>query len=389
MSSRRSIPTMDRISELPDSILCQILSILPTKLVASTSLLSKRWRNVWLSIFTLNFNDESFKNFETFQKFVYSTMFLLRDQKNSIHSFTLKLGNSSGFNQQQFNRIFKFVMQRGVQNIDFNMSDKKRAIKLPLCILNVKTLTVLKLENIKIRDSDQVDFPRLKTLYFDRVYFSSLDYFVKFLNGCPILEDLNTKSILIWHLKLHLPTENLNSLPNLVKASICYDMHNFMTLVSKVKILHLQKWRLTGTTLPMFHNLTHLKLSFNSTIWSMECKPLIGIFSHFPNLQHFNIENYRDATNGINTCSTTCLKDDPSPTIVPECLSLQLKTFSMKGYAGRHCEFKLVQYIMQHSKVLETMIIKTTHLKECNKYKMLLKLSSCSRGSPTCKLIFD
>ncbi|PNX99113.1 F-box/LRR-repeat protein, partial [Trifolium pratense] len=46
----------DRISELPDPILSHILSFIPTKLAATTSILSKRWKSVWHSVLTLDFD---------------------------------------------------------------------------------------------------------------------------------------------------------------------------------------------------------------------------------------------------------------------------------------------------------------------------------------------
>ncbi|MCI23341.1 F-box/LRR-repeat protein, partial [Trifolium medium] len=61
-SSRMSTPTTDRISDLPDEILCHILSFLPTKFAATTSVLSKRWKPVWLSVQTLDFDDKTFKD---------------------------------------------------------------------------------------------------------------------------------------------------------------------------------------------------------------------------------------------------------------------------------------------------------------------------------------
>ncbi|PNX93525.1 F-box/LRR-repeat protein [Trifolium pratense] len=54
----RSIPTEDRISSLPDPILHHILSFLPTKLAATTSILSKRWNPQWLSVPVLEENIE-------------------------------------------------------------------------------------------------------------------------------------------------------------------------------------------------------------------------------------------------------------------------------------------------------------------------------------------
>ncbi|XP_050383071.1 F-box/FBD/LRR-repeat protein At4g26340-like [Argentina anserina] len=57
-SSRDQISFVDRISELPDGILVSILSCLLVKEAAATSVLSRRWRDLWASTMTLNFEDE-------------------------------------------------------------------------------------------------------------------------------------------------------------------------------------------------------------------------------------------------------------------------------------------------------------------------------------------
>ncbi|KAL8509599.1 hypothetical protein ACS0TY_016721 [Phlomoides rotata] len=47
----------DRLSELPDSLIHLILSFLPIRDVVSTTLLSKRWENLWTTVPYLNFSE--------------------------------------------------------------------------------------------------------------------------------------------------------------------------------------------------------------------------------------------------------------------------------------------------------------------------------------------
>ncbi|CAL5201559.1 unnamed protein product [Lathyrus oleraceus] len=66
----------ERISELHDSILCHILSFLPTKHAATTSILSKRWKSLWLSVLTLDFDCKSFQDMTCHGYSVHQLMLL-------------------------------------------------------------------------------------------------------------------------------------------------------------------------------------------------------------------------------------------------------------------------------------------------------------------------
>jgi hypothetical protein len=79
-----------------------------------------------------------------------------------------------------------------------------------------------------------------------------------------------------------------------------------------------------------------------------------------------------------------------APPIIPECLSSQLRTCSLKNYCGMNCELQFAEYIMQNSKVLKAMRIESDNSVDINvKHQMLRRLSICPRISATCKLIFD
>ncbi|PNX73623.1 F-box/LRR-repeat protein, partial [Trifolium pratense] len=300
-SSRRPIPTIDRISDLPDSILSHILSFLPTKQASATSILSKRWKLVWHSVLTLNFdqNKDTFKNCFHFEEFIYFTISSLRE--NSIRSFTFKCSGDSNFNQRFYNQILKFVM-RGVESLEFDMSARSRIIKLPSNILNMKTLRVLKLANIKLGDFDQVDFPLVKTLHLDRISFISTNYIEKFLLGFPILENLYSQSSV--SKKSPVPMEDVNALPNLLKVRIC-DLNIPMDLVCKAKFLDIEKIKISWTRLPMFYNLTYMKFSVHDAFCGNRCTccMLLGILPYLPKLQHFIIqEAVTQIYSGVEDC---------------------------------------------------------------------------------------
>jgi len=213
------MPNVDRISNLPDSVICHILSFLSTKQSAATTILSKRWNPLWRSVLTLYFIDREFADFNTFRLFVYSVM-LTRDPTLPIRLFHLKCGTSSGCDPHDINQFIPVAVKKGVENLilDFTSSDEDFLIRLGPTISSVfncgRNLVFLKLKYVIVNVGAQFDFPLLKTLHLDSVFFVGRDC-NKLIEGCPILEEFQA-------IDIGFPNDEIEfkGLSNLVRADI-------------------------------------------------------------------------------------------------------------------------------------------------------------------------
>ncbi|GAU13047.1 hypothetical protein TSUD_173470 [Trifolium subterraneum] len=386
-----SSPTVDRISTLPDSIICHILSFFPTKQAAATSILSKRWNPLWLSVLALDFDEQNFADFAAFRHFVYSVM-LSRNITLPIRSFRLKCGNSSGFNPHDVNRFIHAAVQRGVQNLDLDMlTPTINCFKLPQCVLTCNSLTVLKLKRLRLTiDFSKVNFPLLKTLHFENIRFSLVNpilFLKRILHGCPVLEDLQLQDMLLSNHKCG----EFNGLLKLVKANINIKGWVFpFAWVRNAKFLCANLYRPYGFQVPAFHNLTQLKIVFGGTTndWPVKWKWMAKVLQNCPKLQYLTIHEvlFVDDSSDRDEIGD---EDWVDPPIVPKCILSELRTCSLIAYKGTKCEFEFADYILKNAKALNTMKISASAVDLNIKHQMLMKLSLCPRSSTTCKLSFE
>ncbi|KAL1222757.1 putative F-box/LRR-repeat protein [Cardamine amara subsp. amara] len=190
----------DVISDLPDALICYILSFLPTKEAASV--LAKRWKHLLAFVPNLDFDDSSYfhppmkwekirKNSSRFTCFVDSVLALQATTNAPLNRFHVKCRKVEDV-YYVFDWIPK-VLKRGVLDIDvyISMGRSLYLCHLPSKIFVSKTLVRLK---IKIMDGFYI---KVKVMFVFRNLRLHLDNFVikvimfnKLLAGCNAFEEL-------------------------------------------------------------------------------------------------------------------------------------------------------------------------------------------------------
>ncbi|XP_059631951.1 F-box/LRR-repeat protein At4g14103-like [Cornus florida] len=426
----------DRISNLPDPILCHILSFLPTKFAVATAILSTRWKFLWASVPILDFNDSislywpgiMFRNpreRHSFMNFV-DRVLMLRDNELNLDKFNLDCcGNCDS---TRVSKWVCFAARRNVGEIKLSLN-LRHPFHLPPSFFMCNTVVVLQLNwKILVDVPENVSFSSLKVLQLNGVEFWRYECLEKILCGCPVLEDLvirnckwvrgcclNVFGSALKNLTLHsqayrivvdapvlehldikdyssesILMKNLCSLvkANVDVASITVGGNKFSDLLwgfSNVKFLSLSGATMEALnfaydyTLPTFHNLTRLELTVDGWKgWNLLPKllassPILEVLVFVEGLIHlFNFQL------GIFRFNWS------PPEHVPNCLLLHLKAIEIKNFEGVADELNLVKYLLKNAKVLKKMSINCTFSTEdVNIQKKLLRFP---RGSTSCQL---
>ncbi|KAL1196585.1 F-box/LRR-repeat protein [Cardamine amara subsp. amara] len=198
----------DAISWLPDEVLGNILSLISTKQAASTSVLAKKWRNVFALVHNLDFDDsdllqpeERDVKWESFRNFVDRTLALQCGSPIKKFSLTCLIDVES--EMSDVNRWICNAVERGVLEMDLSIDTFKRhplkmprtttgEVFLPCELFTSKMLvkltlgTQISLGNIP----SDVFLPALKSLFIETIFFVYEDLCYVLLPGCPVLEEL-------------------------------------------------------------------------------------------------------------------------------------------------------------------------------------------------------
>ncbi|XP_060198786.1 F-box/LRR-repeat protein At3g03360-like [Lycium barbarum] len=179
----------DRISELPDALLVQILSLLPTKDAVASCVLSNRWRYLWNSIHNFHFAGSNYYNkVENFVSLVDHV--LTHCTCSKIKKFQLDLPENPEWNfDSNISQWINFAVEREVEDVVLCSYDEDVTFELPICICTCSSLITLDWRCCVLDNESVIEWKSLKSLKLDYIFVDD-DDLAKILLGCPALETL-------------------------------------------------------------------------------------------------------------------------------------------------------------------------------------------------------
>ncbi|XP_059306661.1 F-box protein At5g03100-like [Lycium ferocissimum] len=181
---------MDRLSDLPEPILIHILSMLPDdgKQVVRTSVLSTRWRFIWMSVLvSLDFNHSSKKGIADFIASVHRELYYWRSC-DKIRRFNVYLHSYDECYAKDVDLWLHFATTKVEDFFRLGIRNDKN-YEFPQFAYKIASLRNLELWQCQLNPRGSVHWSSLVSLSFG---FMNLTESVmkKVLSGCPNLECL-------------------------------------------------------------------------------------------------------------------------------------------------------------------------------------------------------
>ncbi|CAA7028119.1 unnamed protein product [Microthlaspi erraticum] len=430
---------MVRISNLSDDLLLKIVSSLPTKNVAATMLLSKRWRFLWTMLPKLHFNNNhdygsdselQHSEYEKFVKYVDRSLVLNRAPVLE----TLKFKVCPCCSSEDLATWIRIGMVREVRELEISdWSEEpfihgRSSIVLPRSLYTYAKLEVLKLADVVVLDvPTDVFFPSLKSLHLQCVeYGSGTDgSYRTLLSGCPVLEELvldacdnfglpplsvdmhtlqrlsilgkfypgNGKR-LYYTVVFNVPSLKYlkfvdcygdlclsRNMPEVVEANVCVTHQNREKLLESLTSVKRLCLCLAAPMLQHrigFYHLLHLELCGGYAGW---WDLLTWMLESSPKLQLLKL-----CTCNQHVGAEPIEGHWREPSSVPECLMFHLHTFNWKPYNLEDEEKKIVAYILKNARELKTAGISMWTMDYSKILQAQKFLVSLPRASSSCQL---
>ncbi|KAE9461825.1 hypothetical protein C3L33_06300, partial [Rhododendron williamsianum] len=432
---------VDPISELPDSILVHILSLLGIEDAVRTQVLSKRWRFLWTFLPSLVFyyyeSDDDRGEGEDFRlarntefvTFVEKTLFA-SNCKLKKFEVDFYYGPRFASNVDSWTR---FAVGKGVEELDLQLCPDATdtEYELPQLLYDNSWFKELRFSHCRVIPEGNVAWYSLKKLSIGHVEFSN-DVIERVLTGSPVLETLTLESVKSDDSGLEISAPYLLSLEMSGSLGCNCRFTNISSLVDAVFNCNIECFeedndyeRIRNIVVVFLASLVHVK---NLTLgtWAIEVLSIMeanGLSCPLLNCKCLTLDtkidknvlpgiaNVFNSTPNVEALIMTWSSSSPwlagmlldyneeqywtSQNWTYECLALHLKNVTIRDDLMYHCDsnfFSFVQFLLRNARVLQKMVISMpsspsdARLKEY--FEAAKKLLSFPRSSPDAAVIF-
>ncbi|KAK6160411.1 hypothetical protein DH2020_003792 [Rehmannia glutinosa] len=383
------VPSIDRLSGLPDVILCHILSFLPTKLTVATSILARRWRFLWSHVPNLAFNECDYKTDLNVNKGFFDILYRVMLQYRVQNMNTFRLACSDNNNEYQLETCIIAAIVRNVKNLYLDLDS---LVDVPSCLFNCKTLVDLSLhvfDDIPMT----VCLLALKKLRLHSLKYVSDESLPRMLSGCPVLEELIVDEF-VDH-------------PNMSCCCISSPTLKSLVLMSHFYLLFFgsdNPYRVKIDTPALRYLQLHDFISQDFSVGSLTSLIEADVIFDYDAPADGEVLHSRSVLEFVGRlCNVKCLKLSTSwmtvdidlscwiePHQVPTCLLSHLRTVRIYHLGCTEQELNMVKYFLRNAKVMERLEVYSQDHEIDLKAKLnaLRKISLFRQGSEACELAF-
>ncbi|KAL8523714.1 hypothetical protein ACS0TY_013618 [Phlomoides rotata] len=379
------VSRVDRLSELPNSLIHLILSFLPMRDVVKTTLLSKRWKNLWTTIPCLNFcdliregeEDET----EKVRSFVNRALIFWR----GIEILKFKIDIDWIFDSSLSGDIdlwVRFAVENKVEGLGIHLMYEDGEMDCPQ--LEVFELRLVEsYENLNIRSTS------LKKLKIEKylVYGDDETSKDKVLRiRCPKLEILGLSGVL-YHKYLFTNVSSLTDVTLGFNGSHDYAFGNELLEETMEHIF---------TT---FQHVDKVSLSYwcVQVLGALQTKyllPSLPSVRFFPNIKMLVIEDQLEDSEEFDSSKyvefETKLYDASKylefETKLSKSFMLQLKTVDITSCLRNTSTFRFVEFLLKDASMLEKLVIRVDRT-SADWFTVAERFLCMPRSSPTAKVI--